>query len=123
MDEFENLLARSLREGPRPDAGKHEAARKEALQMFEHKIRVITIYTWIAIAVSTAMILGGVAGILAAPSAQQTVMFAVLFFCGVELQVLMKLWYWTVHSRITLQKDLKEFEMRLMERLPPGEGK
>jgi len=122
MDEFENLLARSLREGPRPDAGRGEIARKEALRMFENKILLAKVLVWIAIALSLAFAICG-AVLISDGSTDGLVIGLLLIYVGVQLQLLMKLWYWIIHSRITIQKDLKELEMRLMERLPQGEGK
>jgi hypothetical protein len=122
MDDFENLLANSLRGGPRPDAGRGEIARKEALRMFENKILIAKVLTWIAIAVSLGLMIGGAVAISGGRS--DGLFIGLLFiYCGVELQVLMKLWFWIVHSRITIQKDLKELEMRLMERLPSAAEK
>jgi hypothetical protein len=122
MDDFENLLASSLREGPRPDAGRGEIARKEALRMFENKILIVKVLTWIAIAVSLGLMIGGAVAI-SGGKIDGMLIGLLFFYVGVELQLLMKLWFWIVHSRITIQKDLKELEMRLMERLPPAAEK
>jgi hypothetical protein len=122
MDDIDNLLASSLRGGPRPDAGRGEIARKEALRMFENKILIAKVLTWIAIAVSLGLMIGG-AFAISGGRTDGLIIGLLFIYCGVELQLLMKLWFWIVHSRITIQKDLKELEMRLMERLPPAAEK
>jgi hypothetical protein len=39
--------------------------------------------------------------------------WAVLILIMYESTVLMKLWYWVVHTRISVQKDLKEVQIQL----------
>jgi hypothetical protein len=116
-EELDNRLHEALA-GGQPAAARSEEIKKEALRMFDHKMTIIKIWAWVGIAVSCVFMLGGVVIVaLAGNNIQGQVGGALLFATGLSLEVLMKLWFWIVHSRLSIQKDLAEIRAQLAEHI------
>ena len=116
MNDFDRRLRDAL--GGQPAMGdKAEALKKEAMRMFENKLLVAKILTWVSIGLSTVGFVVAMVGFMSATLAREYVIYGIIFFAAMELQVLMKLWFWIIHSRITIQKELKEIQLQLAEHM------
>jgi hypothetical protein len=119
MSDFETWLHEALGEGG-PSGTSNEALKQEAMRMFDRKLMIAKILTWVAIGLSTAGFIASAVGFFFATSIKECFVWGIIFFSAMELQVLMKLWFWIVHTRISIQKDLKEIQLQLAEHMAPG---
>jgi peptidoglycan biosynthesis protein MviN/MurJ (putative lipid II flippase) len=59
------------------------------------------------VALSVAMIVGGGFMLFERTELRDLIAGAVLILLGGQVQLLVKLWYWQVHGRIAVQRDLR----------------
>lgn len=78
-----------------------------ALDAFDLRLKRTKLLTLGFLALSVAMIVGGGWMVFEAAGTREQIQGAVLVLLGGQVQLLIKLWYWQVDSRIALQKDLR----------------
>jgi hypothetical protein len=102
--------------GGHPPAARSETIKKEALRMFDQKMKIVRIYTWVGIVFSCVLMIGGLFMMFCnGNNPRGLAAGALLFASGLAMQVLMKLWYWVVHSRLIIQKDLADLKAQVAE--------
>jgi hypothetical protein len=57
----------------------------------------------------------GYIGLRSATDTRGMLLWVIFFMIGFNSTILMKLWYWVVHTRINLQKDLKQIQLQIAE--------
>jgi len=124
MNESNEDIRRILDGVPEYDARRGEAVRKEVLAMFDRKIFWAKVLAWGMIAIDAVLVVVGCLGMLRTLEAQPgsepgdlkwMIVYAVLTIVGVEGLTLAKLWYWQVHSRINIQRDIKEMQVQMAQ--------
>ena len=116
MDKLEKQLKQVLEKNGVFDTTKSEALRKEIIQMWCDKnvLRVKLVF-WIFFMLSIGMMVGGYIGLRSAGNTRDMLSWVVFFMIGFNSTILMKLWYWVVHTRINLQKELKQLQLQIAE--------
>ncbi len=87
-----------------------------AFSIFEEKKRKTKVYYYIWFAVTLGIMLFGLIGIFSNTGKFQIIslFYAVL---GFESNVLIKMWYHTITTKLAILQEMKLFEMRIMEML------
>jgi len=126
MDDFERQLGDALRNRAAPDP-ERDASRKEEISkmaggFFDRNIATARNWTLFALALETIIFI--VAALVALYTRDiKTVIIAVgVAILAYETTILMKLWFWTVHSRIKLQEDMRTLQLQIAELSPSRES-
>jgi len=84
--------------------------------VFERKKRKTKVFFYIWFAVTLAIMLFGMAGLFMNTGKYQIIslFYAIL---GFEGNVLIKMWYHTIATRLAILQEMKQFEIRIMEML------
>ena len=125
MDNFEKELKKVLEQKGDFDTVRSETLRKEIVQMWCDKnlLRAKLVF-WIFFLLSIGIMVGGYIGLSSAANTRGMLSWVIFFMIGFNSTILMKLWYWVVHTRINLQKDLKQIQLQIAElagKEPPAE--
>jgi hypothetical protein len=125
MDNFEKELKKVLEQKGDFDTARSETLRKEIVQMWCDKnlLRAKLVF-WIFFLLSIGIMVGGYIGLSTAANTRGMLSWVIFFMIGFNSTILMKLWYWVVHTRINLQKDLKQIQLQIAElagKEPPAE--
>jgi hypothetical protein len=125
MDNFEKELKKVLEKKGDFDIAKSETLRKEIVQMWCDKnlLRAKLVF-WIFFLLSIGIMVGGYIGLSSAANTRGMLSWVIFFMIGFNSTILIKLWYWVVHTRINLQKDLKQIQLQIAElagKEPPAE--
>jgi hypothetical protein len=71
------------------------------------------------------MMLRGYIGLRYAGNTKEMLSWVIFFMISFNSTILMKLWFWVVHTRINLQKELKQLQLQIVElagKEPPTEN-
>jgi hypothetical protein len=125
MNNFEKELKKVLEKKGDFDTARSETLRKEIVQMWCDKnlLRAKLVF-WIFFLLSIGIMVGGYIGLSTAANTRGMLSWVIFFMIGFNSTILMKLWYWVVHTRINLQKDLKQIQLQIAElagKEPPAE--
>ena len=113
-DEIRDTLRRHFG-GARPgDEARGEALGQEGGAMYDKKLRTAKILTVLYLVLSVAMIVGGGLMLFQSTDTKTAIIGAVIVLFGGQVQVLVKLWYWQVDTRVKLGRDLRELQLRLL---------
>lgn len=116
MIDFEKELKEVLEKNGDFDIAKSETLRKEMVQMWcDKNLQRVKIVFWIFYLASIGMMVGGYIGLRSAGNTRDMLSWVIFFMIGFNSTILMKLWYWVVHTRINLQKDLKELQLQIAD--------
>ncbi len=106
-------------------AGDEDYARERLQEEFAHKRRIAMGVAWGFIAFEAAQMVAFVWLFLMVSDTKILIALAALFIASFETTVLMKLWYWVVHTRLLLVREVKEMRLELAElagrQAPPAE--
>ena len=97
--------------GESPDA----AAREQLQEEFRRKRKRLMWITWGTLVFEGAQMAFFVLLFALASSTKILIALAALFIASFEITVLMKLWYWVVHTRLLLIREVKEMRLELAE--------
>ena len=81
---------------------------KEKLKKVE---RLARLWLWITVPIAAAG--GTLMGLGAIYSTTMVILGAVAFIVAIELQTLLKLWYWQMNTKLSLLRELKELRLQL----------
>ena len=86
----------------------------EASSRFEEKKRKVKVYFYIYFGITLAIMIYGIVGIHMNTGKYQilSLFYAIL---GFEGTVLMKMWYHTITNRLVVLREMKQFELRMVE--------
>ena len=119
MDDFEKKLGELLSDESDLAGRMDEAARKEMTQMIFEKFELdmfkVKVVFWIFLAVSTAMMVGGMIFLTLEKGVRGMLFAAVIALIGYNSTILMKLWYWVVSTKLSILKELKQMQLQMAE--------
>jgi hypothetical protein len=115
ISDFDQEFQNMLRELGSPDTERSASLRKEMVQMYEEKLKKVEGYArqWIWITVGICASGGILMGLGAVFSTTIVISGAVVIVVAIELQMLVKLWYWQMNTKLALLKELKELRLQL----------
>ncbi|HUW62402.1 MAG TPA: DUF6768 family protein [Candidatus Bathyarchaeia archaeon] len=107
--------------GEDPDA----AAREKLHHEFSRKRNIVMWITWGFLFFEGAMMVALMLVFVLESNTKTLIALAALFIASFETTVLMKLWYWIVHTRLLLVREIKEMRLELADlaarQAPPQE--
>ena len=119
MDNLEKKLTQLLSDESDLAGRVDEAARKEMTQMIFEKFELdmfkVKVVFWIFLAVSTAMMVGGMIFLTHEKGVRGMLFAAVIALIGYNSTILMKLWYWVVSTKLSILKELKQLQLQIAE--------
>jgi len=119
MDNLEKKLTELLSHESDLAGRVDQAARKEMTQMvfekFELDMFKVKVVFWIFLAVSTAMMVGGMIFLTQEKGVRGMLFAAVIALIGYNSTILMKLWYWVVSTKLSILKELKQMQLQMAE--------
>jgi hypothetical protein len=110
-DAYHRILFDKNPPGEDPDA----AARERLQDEFSRKRRIAMWITWGFLAFETAWMVALMLAFALESNTKTLIALATLFIVSVEGTVLMKLWYWVVHTRLLLVREVKEMRLELAD--------
>ena len=129
MDELEKTLQETLNRTGKFDAGRAETTRKEIVRMFEGKMKMVKLVTWIFLLIDGIVLVGGISGLLinllVTKNTNAMIISAVLVLIAHEGTVLIKLWYWVLNVKYGVLKEMKQLQLQIAEltgKNPPAES-
>jgi hypothetical protein len=118
MSDFEKEVLDLLEKSGHLDGSRQDVLRLQVTAEFERKKRNILIYNIIYHIVGLAFVVAGAGLIFGQPQAPSAEGLMV-FITGFSLLIIIKLWYWIVHSRLVIVREIKQLELRLTQTQPP----
>ena len=119
MDQFDKKLSDALRDCDQFDTERNAARRKEIGKMaggiFDRNIATAKYWTWGALVLETIIFIIAAEVALGSRDIKTVIIAAAVAILAYETTILMKLWFWTVHSRIKLQEDMKLLQLQIAE--------
>lgn len=108
---FDRIVSDKFDPGQSPDA----LAREQIHQEFKKKRAILMGITWGFTLFEAAQMLLFVIIFLFTDNTKLLIALAALFIVSFQTTILMKLWYWIVHTRIILIREMKETRVELAE--------
>ena len=115
MGEFDKELRDVLLGEGYYNGRKADALKQEQIGKLDRKLRLATRLTYATLAACVAFGVFSYFQFSRAAEVRSMIGYAVLMLIMYESTVLMKLWYWIVHTRVNVQKDLKEVQLQFAE--------
>lgn len=115
MPKFEDDVRQALSEEATFDRERAQKVKEEAAKMFGAKLARVERVTWAYLAGCAA--LGVFAGVrfFSGAATKELIIYGVLFLLAIETQVLIKLWYWIMNSKLGVLKELKQMRLEAGE--------
>jgi hypothetical protein len=114
-DDIKNVYHRILFDKNAPGDAPNQAAREQLQEEFNHKRSRLMWIAWGFILFEFAQIAVFVSIYLAVSNTKLLIALAALIIMAFEGTVLMKLWYWVVHTRLLLVREVKELRLEVAE--------
>ena len=115
MDDFERRLSDALKIESRYD----EASGKEMSSMaggfFDRNVATAKAWTWGFLAFETLCMIVLAWALVFVHDIKYVVILATLWMASYATTILMKLWFWIVHTRIKLQEDMRALQLQIAE--------
>jgi hypothetical protein len=112
MNEHENELARASATNGAFDPEKAKRLTPDAVSRFHSRLKWAGRITWIYLLICVAVILFAWNEFQAASSTKAIVGFGILMLAAYEGTILIKLWYWIANTKVTLLKELKQWQLQ-----------
>ncbi len=124
MSELNNEVKKSLGENGPFDPARGRKQRKELAAMFSAKLRMVERFMWIHLVILAGLIVFSIQRFLGSTTTKGQIMYLGIFILAMATQVLIKLWYWVVNTKIGVLKEIKQLrlEMAMAERTKPLPG-
>jgi len=117
----EDVLKRFLSDEPL-DGAAGEEFRQALLRRFERARKKLVIHATAWIAVGIVLVFAGVYGLLSSVSTRSMLLATAILLIGYESTVLIKLWYWTVDSKLAMLKEIKRLQILAAGGALPEDG-
>ena len=96
------------------DLDKNGAVTKEIGKLYKKQLRKAAIECYIRLAAAAAITVYGAIGIKY--NADRYVTWALFTaIVGVNVAMVILLWYWQIHAKLSIQKDLKQLQLQIAE--------
>ena len=125
MNEFERELRDVLTGKQHFDSARSESLKEEVIRMFDRKRKTAMIIAWVMIALCNLVAIPAIVIFILSGSTKVLIACAAVAIIAGQMEILAKLWYWVVHGRLILQKEIKELQLQianLSARHDAGEG-
>ena len=119
MSEFEHELMELLEHNGTSDTVRESVLRLQIGSEFERKKKRLLILTWVFHAVYAAFLVPGLFLVFSSRDTRSMIQGLALVVLGNAGLVIIKLWYWIVHARLEIVREIKRLELRLSARRPP----
>ena len=91
--------------------------KEQSTEHLNYKVRMMKYIAWMFLIIDMAGMSAIAVAFYSARDLKYVVMLAALFIICFESTVLIKLWYWVVHTRISLQREMKELQLQIAKAL------
>jgi hypothetical protein len=119
MSDIERELQDILERDEKFDPARAELLRLQVTSEFQRKKKRLLILCWVWQAISVAFLLPGVSMVFSGNNHITTMAQGIaLIVMGESGLVLIKLWYWIIHGRLEIIREIKRFELRMMAATP-----
>jgi len=122
----DELVKRIIEDDPFSASGP-EYVRKAVVRQFDTAHKKVLFRTLLWVLLAALLIASGLIQLARADDVRVMFLAAVIILAGFELNVLIKLWYWVVNTKIAVMKELKKVQIltlgeSLTEETPPHVG-
>lgn len=115
MDQFEKNLGQALGGRGQFDKAKSDDVRKEALKMYDDKLKLYRWITWGFLLFETVLIIIIIGAFTATNDTKWLIGLAAAALAAYESTILMKLWYWQMDTKLRVTKEVKELQLQIAE--------
>jgi uncharacterized membrane protein YpjA len=115
MSEVEDDLKKALETIREYDARRANSAGEKAARAFQTKKRRLMIIAWACLAVLFVVFIPVLITFVLSRDSKVLIACATITLVLGQMEVLTKLGYWIVHTRLTLQKEMKELQLQIAE--------
>jgi len=115
MDEFEKKLSDALRSEAHYDGATGKEMSSMAGGFFDRNVATAKAWTWGILAFDTLCMIILAWALVFVHDVRYVVIIAMLFIVSYATTILMKLWFWIVHTRIKLQEDMRALQLQIAE--------
>ena len=115
MDEFEKKLSDALRSEAHYDGATGKEMSSMAGGFFDRNVATAKAWTWGILAFETLCMIILAWALVFVHDVRYVVIIAMLFIVSYATTILMKLWFWIVHTRIKLQEDMRALQLQIAE--------
>lgn len=112
MSDFEHDLLDILEQDAKFDPARAEVLRLQITNEIKQKKRRLLIWTWVWHAIAAVPLIFGLSRVKVANNFQAASEGIILAVAGLALLIVIKLWYWIVHSRLEIMREIKRLELR-----------
>ncbi|MGW8256294.1 MAG: hypothetical protein ACWGMZ_02290 [Thermoguttaceae bacterium] len=112
MNEHENELKRALVENGRFDAERAKQLSEAAVSHYVNGLKKTERVLWIYLIVCVTIMAFSCDIFLFATSNKMMIGSGIMFLVALETTILMKLWYWIVNTKLTLQKEIRQWQVQ-----------
>jgi hypothetical protein len=112
MSERENELKQALAENSSFSTEKAKQITADAVSQFHAGLKKTERLMWIYLVACVAVILFAFMAFQSASSVKMMIGFGILMLAAYETTILMKLWYWTVNTKLALLKAIKQLQLQ-----------
>ncbi len=114
-EDLNNVYHRILFDKNAPDEAPDQAAREQLQKEFRGKRRRLMWIAWGFIAFELTQMALFATVYLLASNTKLLIALAALIIMAHEGSILMKIWYWVVHTRLLLVREVKELRLEVAE--------
>ena len=112
MSDFEHELLDLLEKNGKFDPAREEVLRLQVTSEFARKKKRLLVWTWASHAVALAVAIPGAVMTFGVNDLRTTVQGVALLVSADAALIVIKLWYWIVHGRLEILRELKRLELR-----------
>jgi len=113
MTDFEHELLDLLEKNGKFDPAREEMLRLQITSEFARKKRRLLITTWVYQILATLVAIPGAYVAFATHGdVRVTIQGVAMMLCGLSSLTVIKLWFWIVHGRLEIVRELKRLELR-----------
>jgi hypothetical protein len=116
----DELLNRIIKDEP-PASSKEEQLRKALARWFDGRRNAVSIAMGLQLLVSLILLLVGASLLMSAHDVRLMLAGLAALLFGLSLNLLVKLWYWILDSKLGVLKELKLMQLSLLERSGDGD--
>ena len=115
MDDFDRKLSDALRSEAHYDKASGKEMSSMAGGIFDRNIATAKAWTWGFLAFETLCMILIAWAVFFVQDVKWVVVLAAAFIVSYTSTILMKLWFWIVHTRIKLQEDMRALQLQIAE--------
>ncbi len=122
MSELNNEVKKTLSKNGLFDPARGRKQRNETVAMFSAKLRKVERFTYTHLVILVALMVFSVNRFLGSTTTKDQILYLGIFILAMSSQVLIKLWYWVVNTKISVLKEIKQLrlEMAMAEKSKPS---